>query len=260
MPYSYSSSNTTPPLPLTEQLPDDWSPFQNRTEFETAEFLYSHAQMSVPNINTLLDLWATSLLKHGDMLPFVDHKDLYKTINNIPIGGVNWQSFKIQYSREKLDIPDVPSWMNQQFDVCYRNPCEVACNILANPDYVNDFDYHPFHEYLVSKDEHCYQDFMSDDWAWQQADIIATEPDMLSATFVPIILGSDKITVSVGTGNNDSYIVPVSSSISVLSSSSSMSVLSVLCANAWSASPFFTSNSQINDLATRFTVCRKHLV
>ncbi|KAG1809452.1 hypothetical protein EV424DRAFT_1543028 [Suillus variegatus] len=46
----------TPPLPLTEQLPDDWSPFCNRTEFETAEFLYSRTQMSTPNINTLLDL------------------------------------------------------------------------------------------------------------------------------------------------------------------------------------------------------------
>ncbi|KAG1782102.1 hypothetical protein EV702DRAFT_1177148 [Suillus placidus] len=195
----------TPPLPLTEQLPDDWSPFRNRTEFETAEFLYSRAQMSTPNINTLLDLWAASLLKHGDMPPFADHKDLYKTIDNIPIGGINWQSFKIQYSGEKLDIPDVPSWMNQQFDVWYRDPCEVARNILANPNYVNDFDYRPFCEYSVSKDEHCYQDFMSGDWAWQQADIIATDPDALSATFVPIILGSDKTTVSVGTGNNEYY-------------------------------------------------------
>jgi len=134
-----------------------------------AEFLYSCAQMSTPNINTLLDLWAASLLKHGDMLPFADHKDLYKTIDNIPIGSVNWQSFKIQYSGEKPDIlADVPSWMSQQFDVWYHDPCEVACNILANPDYVNDFDYHPFCEYSVSKEECHYQDFMSGDWAWKQ--------------------------------------------------------------------------------------------
>jgi hypothetical protein len=126
--------------------------------------------MSAPNINTLLDLWAASLLKHGNMPPFVDHKDLYKTIDNIPIGGINWQSFKIQYSGKKPDIPaDVPSWMSQQFDVWYRDPCEVARNILANPDYVNNFDYCPFREYSVSKEEHHYQDFMSGDWAWKQA-------------------------------------------------------------------------------------------
>ncbi|KAG1905765.1 uncharacterized protein F5891DRAFT_1125793 [Suillus fuscotomentosus] len=108
------------------------------------------------------------------MLPFADHKDLYKTINNIPIGGINWQSFKIQYSREKPNILNVPSCMNQQFD-------------------------------SVSKDEHHYQDFMSGDWAWHQADIIATDPDVLSATFVPIIIGSNKTTVSVGTKNNEYY-------------------------------------------------------
>ncbi|KAG1775762.1 hypothetical protein EV702DRAFT_953773, partial [Suillus placidus] len=91
----------TPPCSLTEQSPDDWPPFRNHTEFETAEFLYSRAQMSAPNINTLLDLWAASLLKHDDQPPFADNKDLHKTIDNIPIGGVNWQSFKIQYSGEK---------------------------------------------------------------------------------------------------------------------------------------------------------------
>ncbi|KAG1866909.1 hypothetical protein F4604DRAFT_1881740 [Suillus subluteus] len=191
----------TPPFPLAEQSPDDWSLFHNRIEFETAEFLYSHAQMSAPNINTLLNLWAVSLLKHGDQPPFADHKDLYKTIDNIPIGGISWQSFKIQYSGEKPDGPDVPPWMNQQFEVWYRDPREVAQNILANPDYVNKFDYCPFCEYSVDKDEHCYQDFMSGDWAWQQADIIAADPDNLGATFVLIILGSDKTTVSVAHQN-----------------------------------------------------------
>ncbi|KAG2037070.1 hypothetical protein BDR03DRAFT_1010988 [Suillus americanus] len=42
----------TPPCPLAEQSPDDWAPFRNRMEFETAEFLFSRAQMSAPNINT----------------------------------------------------------------------------------------------------------------------------------------------------------------------------------------------------------------
>lgn len=159
----------TPPIPLAEQSPDDWSPFRNQIEFETAEFLYSHVQMSAPNINTLLDLWAASLLKHGNQPPFADHKDLYNTIDNIPIGGISWQSFKIQYSGEKPVGPNVPPWMNQQFEVWYRDPREVAQNILTNTDYVNEFDYRPFREYSVDKDEHCYQDFMLGDWAWQQA-------------------------------------------------------------------------------------------
>ncbi|KAG2156834.1 uncharacterized protein EDB93DRAFT_1101258 [Suillus bovinus] len=85
--------------------------------------------------------------------------------------------------------------MSKQFDVWYHDPHEVTWNILANPDYVNEFDYWPFHEFSVNKDECRFQDFMSADWAWQQADIIATDPSNLGATFVLIILGSDKTTV-----------------------------------------------------------------
>ncbi|KDR77955.1 hypothetical protein GALMADRAFT_94455 [Galerina marginata CBS 339.88] len=46
---------------------------------------------------------------------------------------------------------------------------------------------------------------MSGDWAWRQADKIAEDPQNHGATFCPIILGSDKTTVSVATGQNDYY-------------------------------------------------------
>jgi hypothetical protein len=35
--------------------------------------------------------------------------------------------------------------------------------------------------------------------------LICKDPDTLDSFFVPIILGSDKTTVSVGTGNNEYY-------------------------------------------------------
>ncbi|KAL4071376.1 hypothetical protein V8B97DRAFT_1917589 [Scleroderma yunnanense] len=43
------------------------------------------------------------------------------------------------------------------------------------------------------------------DWAWNQADAIAQDPATHDSTFVPIILGSDKTTISVATGQNDYY-------------------------------------------------------
>ncbi|OBZ65379.1 hypothetical protein A0H81_14520 [Grifola frondosa] len=46
---------------------------------------------------------------------------------------------------------------------------------------------------------------MSGDWAWKQADIIAEDATNAGAAFVPIILGSDKTTVSVATGQNEYY-------------------------------------------------------
>ncbi|KIJ67663.1 hypothetical protein HYDPIDRAFT_25142 [Hydnomerulius pinastri MD-312] len=46
---------------------------------------------------------------------------------------------------------------------------------------------------------------MSGDWAWEQVDIITEDQNTLGSTFVPIILGSNKTTVSVGMGNNEFY-------------------------------------------------------
>ncbi|KAG2737545.1 hypothetical protein P692DRAFT_201842928 [Suillus brevipes Sb2] len=68
----------------------------------------------------------------------------------------------------------------------------MAHNILANPTYKDEIDYAPFH-------------FMSGDWAWQQADTISQDPETHGSALIPIILGSDKTTVSVGTGNNEYY-------------------------------------------------------
>ncbi|KAG1807397.1 hypothetical protein EV424DRAFT_1647048 [Suillus variegatus] len=51
---------------------------------------------------------------------------------------------------------------------------------------------------------------MSGDWAWNQVDIISEDPETLGSTFVPVILGSDKTTVSVATGANDYYPLYVS--------------------------------------------------
>lgn len=45
----------------------------------------------------------------------------------------------------------------------------MAQNILANPTYKDEIDYVPFREYDISDDKRQWKDFMSADWAWQQA-------------------------------------------------------------------------------------------
>ncbi|KIK82055.1 hypothetical protein PAXRUDRAFT_14923 [Paxillus rubicundulus Ve08.2h10] len=51
---------------------------------------------------------------------------------------------------------------------------------------------------------------MSVDWAWKQADIIAKDPATHGSTFIPVILGSNKMTVSVATGQNNFYLLYLS--------------------------------------------------
>ncbi|KAG1722011.1 hypothetical protein EDB19DRAFT_1859531 [Suillus lakei] len=116
--------------------------------------------------------------------------------------------------------------MTESYDVWFCNPHQVVQNMLTNPDYASEVDLRPYREYATETDEHQWQDFMSGDWAWNQAvhmslpfdvsltkiyaqDQIAEDPAIDTAThgstFVPVILGSDKTTVSVTTGQNDYY-------------------------------------------------------
>ncbi|KAG1837010.1 hypothetical protein F4604DRAFT_1885875 [Suillus subluteus] len=188
----------TPPPPTTEPKScDNWTPFRNHVKFETAEFLYIQNQMPANQADRLLNLWATTLLKHGESPPFADHQDLYATIDSIPLGEVKWQGFSCTYSDEKPD-GSYPPWMDGSYDVWYRDPQEVVRNMLANPAYSDEMDYRPYREYSTDGDEHQFRDLMSADWAWEQADIIAGDPETLGSTFVPIILG-------IATGNNEYY-------------------------------------------------------
>ncbi|KAG1814095.1 hypothetical protein EV424DRAFT_1564563, partial [Suillus variegatus] len=193
------------PPPSPENLTtNDWTPFRNRTEFETAEFLYKHNQMPAGQIDRLLDLWASTLAKHNDNLPFADHRDLYHVIDSSPFGDVPWQRFTVAYDGERLADEHKP-WMDGEYEVWFRDPREVARNMLANSTYANEMDYCPYREYSTEGDKRQWKDFMSGDWVWDQADEIAKDPSTLGSTFVPVILGSDKTTVSVGTGNNEYY-------------------------------------------------------
>ncbi|KAG1880017.1 hypothetical protein F4604DRAFT_1879912 [Suillus subluteus] len=194
----------SPPKPLSDKSSSDWTPYQNCVKFEMAEFLFTENQMPAGQINKLLDLWASTLKKHNNKPPFADFHDLYKTIDKTPLGDVRWQSFSVHYNGERPDT-DAPPWMDQVFDVWYHDPREVICNMLANPDYAKEFDYRPYRKFSTDDDERQWKDFMSGDWAWDQADIISEDPDSHGSTFVPVVLGSDKTTVSIATGNNEYY-------------------------------------------------------
>ena len=124
--------------------------------------------MSAPHINTLLALWAASLTPHGDTPPFSSHKNLYDTIDSSRLAHVPWENFSLRHKSAPLTEGPSPAWMQQDFEVWYRDPRELIKNLLSNPDFDGEFDYSPFHEY-DGDGNHRFQDFMSGDWAWHQA-------------------------------------------------------------------------------------------
>ncbi|KAI0054850.1 hypothetical protein BV25DRAFT_1873266 [Artomyces pyxidatus] len=190
------------PEPEDRPPPTDFSPYNNRPHFELADFLFRKDQMSGAKIDELMGLWAATLPEDQDP-PFADHKDLYETIDDTPLGGVKWESFTVSYTGV---VPDVnpPAWMSDEYTVWYRCPRQVLLNQLSNPDFAHEMDYTPKQVYGTNNKRE-YKDFMSGNWAWKQADILAEDPANEGATFCPVILGSDKTTVSVGTGHTEYY-------------------------------------------------------
>ncbi|KAH7919985.1 hypothetical protein BV22DRAFT_1107896 [Leucogyrophana mollusca] len=192
------------PLPFTTRQRDDWTPYQNRLEFETAEFLFTKTQMSAGHVDELLHLWGMSLAVHGDDPPFTDHVDLHDTIDQTPLGDVAWNKFTINYSgdRYRTEAP----WMDEDYEIFYRDPRKVIRNMISTPDFKDTIDYVLYHEWEKRPDgthKRQWRDFMSGDCVWDQADQIAEDPLTHGTAFVPVILGSDKTTVSVATGQNN---------------------------------------------------------
>ncbi|KAH9851016.1 hypothetical protein C2E23DRAFT_733502 [Lenzites betulinus] len=188
----------SPPHPC---LPNDYSPYESRPQFELADFLFKKEQMSAGHINELMQLWA-STLPPGQDPPFANARDLYESIDNIPLGDIPWQEFRITYTGDRPD-DNVPPWMLREYTVWFRCPRRVLHTQVGNADFANDMDYTP--KQVFHGDQREYKDFMSGDWCWQQADIIAQDPANVDGTFCPVILGSDKTTVSVATGQNEYY-------------------------------------------------------
>ncbi|KAF8170468.1 hypothetical protein K438DRAFT_1853988 [Mycena galopus ATCC 62051] len=156
--------------------------------------------MAGSRVDRLAQLLAA--LYPGQDPPFADHMDLYSTIDAIQQGDVPWQSFSVQYSGS-LPEGEVPEWMTQKYEVWFRSPLGIFEKQLANPSFKDELDWAP--KRIFKDGNRQFIDLFSGNWAWNQADEIAKDPSTHGAMFVPSVLGSDKTTVSVGTGNTEFY-------------------------------------------------------
>ncbi|KAK7001906.1 hypothetical protein R3P38DRAFT_3283720 [Favolaschia claudopus] len=194
-------AGNSPPPPPEPRAKDDYTPYKDDLDFHLADLLYRKVQMSAGDIDALMQIWAA---KHPDSdPPFADHTDLYATIDATDLDHIPWQSFEMCYN---LPIPrdDSTPWKRQKYTVYFRDPRLVLRSQLANPDFKGEMDYAP--KQVFARDgTREYEDFMSGNWAWNQATQIAKDPKTHGAVFVPFIAGSDKTTVSVATGQNDYY-------------------------------------------------------
>ncbi|KAJ7110763.1 hypothetical protein C8R43DRAFT_1091601 [Mycena crocata] len=192
----------TPPPAKEHPASDDYSPYESQLDFHLADLLYRKMQLSAGEIDELMQNWAARPQSEGDP-PFADHEDLYATIDSTAIGHVPWQSFEVMYDKPLAPGETTP-WKTRAYTVHFRDPRLVLRNQLANPDFKFEMDFAPKRVFAADGSRE-YEDLMSRNWAWRQADIIIQDPATHGSTYVPIILGSDKTTVSVATVQNEYY-------------------------------------------------------
>ncbi|KAH9943733.1 hypothetical protein B0H21DRAFT_779671 [Amylocystis lapponica] len=198
----------SPPSVSEEALPDDWTPFNDRPSFEFAELMFKKVQMSGGNLDSLLQIWtAHNIINNRGQPIFESTEDMYATIDSIQHGDALWETFTVRYGGPLT--PDSPLWKRAEYHVHCRNTRTVTHNMLANKDFHNHFDYVPFQEY-TAPDTTQFSNVMSGQWAYTQATRIASDPQTHGSMLVPVILGADKTTVSVATGQNNFHPVYMS--------------------------------------------------
>ncbi|KAJ7888963.1 hypothetical protein B0H14DRAFT_3081915 [Mycena olivaceomarginata] len=180
----------TPPPPRTTAADDDWSPYEDSVQFNIADFLFHRVQMSTKNIDYLLEQWALSLMKHGDLGPFENYQHLYETIDATKLGDAPWQCFQTE---PLATGEDAPVWARQSHEIWYRDPEVLISNMLDNPDFDGAFDTAPY-VHLDSNGKRRWHDFMSANFAWRHSDKIYDDDHTTEGSI-------DKTTVSVATGN-----------------------------------------------------------
>ncbi|KAG1897029.1 uncharacterized protein F5891DRAFT_1130081 [Suillus fuscotomentosus] len=200
--------NGSQPLPH-EKPKSPWHPFANRGHFSLADFVFRHNKMPGTQFDELMHIWAKvngSEGGSGKPPPYANKKDLYDTIDAIDQGDVPWQSFTVQHGDVNSLTGDLsaPQWKLAEYDVWFRDPRMLLRNQLSNPDFKDGFDHAP-HQVYGNNHERVFGDFMSGNWAWNQCNELSEDPECHGAMFVPVILGSDKTTVSVATGNSEYY-------------------------------------------------------
>ncbi|KAF8124100.1 hypothetical protein EV363DRAFT_1178461 [Boletus edulis] len=146
-----------------------WHPFSNQAQFKLADFLFHKNEMSKAQI---------------------DQIDSSKA----------WNSFSFTYAGADSMDEDLPTWKQATYQLIVRDAKTLVQEQLSCPELKDHIDYCP-HQIFGDHDNRIWSDFMSGNWAWEQCNLLSKDEKNHGAMFVPIILGSDKTTVSVATGN-----------------------------------------------------------
>ncbi|KAG5219683.1 C2H2-type domain-containing protein [Salix suchowensis] len=185
-----------PPRQPADAKPNNpWNPFPDRLSFEFADYHFTTLQSSEFQVNQALDLWLAAVVNAGGdpcLVPWQTAKQMYGTIDAIKEGPTSWKTVQFHYTGPLLKGTPL-KWMQETYKLCFQDPHSILLNQIALPELQDHFDYAPYMQFNAH-DDHVWSNLMSGDWAWAEA---------VSAMLVSILIGSDKMTVSVATGHQE---------------------------------------------------------
>ena len=65
------------------------------------------------------------------------------------VKSVLWESFIIDYKGpHPSNLSSQPQWMNDEYNVYFKDPRVLIQNMISNLDFVSEFNYAPHHKYF----------------------------------------------------------------------------------------------------------------
>jgi hypothetical protein len=155
------------PPPWNNPSRTDYALYSSLESFKLADLLFQRNQMLQHQIDDLMQIWACTLPVGHDP-PFSGAADMYNTIDSTELGNIPWRSFTISYHAKDGEDCEA-SWKLKSFNVWFRDPHEVVKSQLARRDFADKMDFAPKEITKSDTNVRHYQNFMSGQWAWEQA-------------------------------------------------------------------------------------------
>ncbi|EAU80506.2 hypothetical protein CC1G_11861 [Coprinopsis cinerea okayama7 len=158
----------------------------------------SHADFTLPDFTWLRT--EMSAEQKDELVQLINH---YPVVVDDPARDGAWVSYSVEYHGARRS-QNAPSWMTNKYDLWFRHPLVILEKQLACPDFDGSMDFVPFRE-STPDGKRLYTDFMSANWAWDQADVLSRNPKFKGAMFAPVIVGRGESAVSLDSASQNEF-------------------------------------------------------
>jgi hypothetical protein len=141
----------------------DWMLFNSTVQSNLADLLYCRAELSVSNIDHLLEVWAKLNTAFGTPGPFQSHKEMHTLIDSSKLGDNQWQCLEMTFPGPVNE--GAPEWMHITYEVWHHDPDAIISTMLDNPSFDGQFDLCP-HINLDANETCWWSEVMSGNIAW----------------------------------------------------------------------------------------------